>query len=118
MKSRTEDFWAELGIIDVTEHTLRSFMLYEEYSKKAIADTIRLRMEDFKKADINKKKELQAEVEREIEDFGVWLEETKNFERGSAHYVSVSLKSLLLGLPVGLQVAQLFGAILDAQDWK
>jgi len=118
MQSRTKDFWAELGIMDVAEHTLRSFVLYEEYSKKAIADTIRLRMGNFKNAGINKKRELQEEVEREVEDFRAWLEETKNFGRSSAHYVSVSLKSLLLGLPVGLQVAQLFDAILDAQDWK
>jgi hypothetical protein len=118
MHSRIEDFWVELEITNVTEHTLRSVEFYEEYSKRAIADTIRLRMKDFEKADINKKRELLATVEKEVEDFRAWLEETKNFERSSAHYVSVSLKSLLLGLPVGLQVAQLFGAILDAQDWK
>jgi len=118
MQSRTEDFWGKLEITNVTECTPRSVELYEEYSKKTIADTIRLRMKNFEKADINKKRELQAKVEKEIEDFRAWLEETKNFERSSSHYVSVSLKSLLLGLPVGLQVAQLFGAILDAQDWK
>jgi len=55
-----------------------------------------------------------VEVDVEVERFRVWLEETKSLESEMAHYYSVSLKSLLLGLPIGEQVAYLFGAILES----
>ena len=63
--------------------------------------------------DVKARKELLAEVENEIGKFCKWLEENKNFEHAIAYYYAVSLKSLLLGLPVGVYVAKLFGAILD-----
>jgi len=91
----------------------KSFELYEEYSRRPIADTIRTRMENFNKADLKAKRELLTEVGKEVADFSTWLEETKNLERTNAHYYSVSLKSLLLGLPAGVQIAQLFSTLID-----
>jgi len=103
----------ELEAYDIEESHLRSFELYEEYSQRIIADTIRIRREDFAKTDLKAKRELQIKVEREVEKFRTWLEETKNLEPNTAHYYSVSLKSLLLGLPVGVQVARFFGTIME-----
>ena len=83
-----------------------------------MTDTIRTRREKLVKTNRMAKQELFAEVEREVEDFRNWLIETKNLETTTAHYYSVSLKSLLLGIPVGVQVAQLFDTILEKmQMW-
>lgn len=117
MQPRTEEFMAELEAYTEDRHP-RSFELYEEYSQRTIADTVRIRRENFSKTDLKVRRELQIEVEREVNNFRNWLKETKNFETATAHYYSVSLKSLLLGLPVGVQVAQLFGTILDIQVRK
>ncbi len=111
MQSKTGESMAELEMCDIQEPCLRSFELYEEYSKRTIADVIRIRRENFGKTDLKAKRELLAEVEREVKNFRTWLEEAKNLEPVTAHYYSISLKSLLLGLPVGVQVARLFGTI-------
>lgn len=103
----------ELEAHDIEESHLRSIELYEEYSQRTIADTIRIRRENFAKTYLKARRELLTEVEREVKNFRTWLEETKNLERNTAHYYSVSLKSLLLGLPVGVQVARFFGTIMD-----
>jgi len=113
MQSKTEDFTVELEAVDTQKSYPRNFRLYEEYSKKNIVETIRTRRENFDKADSTIKRELENKVEREVTEFRAWLEENKNFEPNAAHYYSISLKSLLLGLPVGVQVARLFGIILD-----
>lgn len=108
----------QIEAYDIQEHHLRSFELYEEYSQGTIAEAIRTRRENFDNADLKAKRELLTEVEREVKDFRTWLEDTKNLETTTAHYYSASLKSLLLGLPVGVEVARLFGTILDTQDRK
>ncbi len=113
MQSKTDDFLAELEAYDIEEHHLRSFQLYEEYTQRPIADTIRGRRENFEKAGFTTKRQLLNEVEREVKSFRTWLEETKNLDPTIAYYFAVSLKSLLFGLPVGVQVAQLFDTILD-----
>ena len=118
MQSKTDEFLATLDILDIEEHYPRSFELYEEYSRKTIADTIKIRRESFEKADLKAIRELLTKVEREVSDFCCWLEETKNFERTTAHYFSASLKSMLIGLPSGVQVAQLFDAVLEKQMEK
>lgn len=87
--------------------------MYEEYSKKAISETIRARRDKFANADPEARKELEEQVKREVNEFCIWLEETKNFEPNTAHYCATSLKSMLLGLPVGEQIARLFDAILN-----
>jgi hypothetical protein len=113
MQSKTYDFLAE--VCDIEERQPRSFELYEEYSQRPIADTIGRRKENFRKAGFTTKRQLLNEVEREVKSFRTWLEETKNLDPTIAYYIAVSLKSLLFGLPVGVQVAQLFGTILDKQ---
>jgi len=115
MRSKTEDFMVELEAYDIQKSRPRSFKLYEEYSQRNIAETIRIRKENFDKANLKTRRELEIEVEREVENFRIWLKETKNLDASTAHYYSVGLKSLLLGLPIGVQVAWLFGTILDTQ---
>jgi len=113
MQSEKEEFIVETEAYDTKENHLRSFELYEEYSQRSIAETIRARMESFDRADIKTKRELVAKVEDEVENFGTWLKETKELQQDSAHYYSASLKSLLLGLPAGVQIAHLFDKIMN-----
>jgi len=118
MQSKTDGFLAELEAYDIEQRHLTSFELYEEYSQRTIADTIRRRRENFEKTDLKASGELLIEVEREVKSFRTWLEENKNLDPTIAYYIAVSLKSLLFGLPVGVQVAQLFGTMLDKQVRK
>lgn len=118
MQSKADEFLAELEAYGIEQRHLTSFELYEEYSQITIADTIRRRRENFEKAGLTIKRELLTEVEREVKSFRTWLEQTKNLDSTMAYYYAVSLKSLLLGLSVGVQVAQLFGTILDTQIRK
>lgn len=115
MQSITDEPTAELEAYDIQERHPTNFELYEEYSQRTIADTIRICRENFNKADVEAKRELLTEVEREVENFGAWLEKTKNLEPTAAHYYSVSVKSLLLGVPTGVETARLFGIILDTR---
>lgn len=75
-------------------------------------ETIRIRQEAYERADYQAREDLRTEVEIEVENFHIWLEEAKKLEPFAAHYYSVSLKSLLLGLPIGTQVARLFAMAL------
>jgi hypothetical protein len=118
MQSETDDFLAELEAYDIEERYPRSFELYEEYSQRPIADTIRGRKDNLEKAGFTTKRQLLEKVEREVKSFRSWLEETKNLDPTIAYCIAVSLKSLLFGLPAGVQVAQLFGTILDKQVRK
>ena len=115
MQSKTKDFIVKLEAIDALNSYPRSFELYEEYSQKNINETFKTCRENFEKADFTTRKELEEETEREVENFCYWLEENKNFDHSVAYYCSTSLKGLLLGLPVGVQIAQLFGVVLDTQ---
>jgi hypothetical protein len=113
MESKTDEFIAEFKVSEEKEKTPKSFALFEEYSHVAIAETIRLRKANYEKADEEAKTRVWNEVEVEASSFGSWLERTKNLEPVMAHYCSLSLKSLLLGLPIGVQIACLFGIVLD-----
>jgi hypothetical protein len=116
-KTKTHDFIAEIEAYDIEEDHPRSFKLYEEYSQRTIAYTIKKRRENLEKTRIATKNQL-SEVEKEIKTFQTWLEESKNLDPTIAYYIAISLKSLLLGLPTGLQVAQLFSTVLDKQNRK
>jgi hypothetical protein len=118
MQSKTEDFVTDLEAYPIQEPRLKIFELYEEYSHSPIADTITKRKENFNRADLKARRELLTLVEGEVKEFHTWLEETKNLEPTVAHYYSVSLKSLLLGLPIGVHVAQLFDTIFNIQTGK
>ncbi|MGA3192249.1 MAG: hypothetical protein ABSD73_07015 [Candidatus Bathyarchaeia archaeon] len=113
MQSKNEELTAELATRDTWKREPKSFGLYAEYSRRNILETIRTRRADYEMADTETKRKLEAEVSREVADFNVWLEQPKNLESITAHYHAVSLKSLLLGLPIGVKVAQLFSIILD-----
>jgi hypothetical protein len=115
MQSKKEEFMIDLEASDVEEYHPGSYQLYEEYSQKNIFETIKACRENFDKANLKAKKELLIKVENELESFCVWLQETKHFHSVLAHYYSVSLKSLLLGLPLGVQFACLFDIMLNAQ---
>lgn len=115
MQSEAGKILVDLEAYDSEKSRPRSFDLYEEYSHASIDETINTRRDNFDKADSNGRKELEAEVAGEVEDFRVWLEETKNLESDAARYCAISLRSLLLGLPVGVQVACLFDAVLNNQ---
>jgi len=113
MQSQTKELLTELRALETQKRTPNSFALYEEYSRSRIAETIRTRRSDYGKATPARRRKLEEEVEAEVNNFGRWLQETKNLEPNAAHYNAVSLKSLLLGLPIGLQIAQLFSTVLD-----
>lgn len=113
MQSRTEDLHVEIEAYTSLKRQLKSFQLYEEYSQRDIIETIQKRKEVHEKADLQAREELETEVEIEVENFQIWLESVKKFAPFEAHYLSVSLQSLLLGLPIGVRIAQLFDAILD-----
>jgi hypothetical protein len=115
MHSRTEEFRIELETSDIEHRRPRSFELYEEYRQCDIVETIRIRRDQYDKADKDAKRELVTQAEKEIEDFRSWLMETKSLEPSNAHYYSVSLKSLLVGIPKGVQIAELFDIILGKQ---
>jgi hypothetical protein len=112
MQSETEGLVLNAEDACVQTGRPRSFELFEEFSGKGITETITERRMIFEKAEA--RTERVAEVDIEVERFRVWLGETKSLESETAHYYSASLKSLLLGLPIGEQVAYLFGAILES----
>jgi hypothetical protein len=113
MQSKTEDFRAELEAYIPSQRRPRSFELYAEYSHRDIVETIQTRKEAYEKAGSQARQELETEVEVEVENFRIWLESVKKLLPFEAHYYSVSLKSLLLGLPIGVHVARLFDIVLE-----
>lgn len=113
MRPQTEELTSTLSTPETQKSALTSFTLYEEYSQHNITETIRTRRSNYDKATPERWKKLEEEVEAEVNNFRRWLEETKNLESSTAHYYAISLKSLLLGLPIGVQIAQLFSIVLD-----
>ena len=113
MHSETEEFIAEVEISEAPQITPRSFALYEEYSHTEMAQTIRMRKDNYEKADSEARRRLEKEVQQEVNGFCQWLEQTQDMEHDTAHYYATSLKSILLGLSIGVQIARLFGTVLD-----
>lgn len=93
-----------------------SFTLYEEYSQISITETITKRRSNYEKATAEERSSLTEQVETEIATFQKWLEDTKKLEAYESYYYALSLKSLLLGLSVGIQIAQLFNMVLDKRS--
>jgi hypothetical protein len=118
MQSQTEELTSTLGTLEAQKKTPKSFTLYEEYSQTDIADTIRTCRTNYNKATLERRKKLEEQVESEVSKFRRWLEETKNLEPNTAHYHAISLKGLLLGLPTGVQIAQLFDIALTRASSK
>lgn len=111
MQSEIQEFMAVLSEYNVRKNHLKNFKLFEEFSGKNIIEIIEERRSNFNRFD----PEAKRQVEKEIETFCSWLREVKGFHPATAHYYSVSLKSLLLGLPIGIAVGVLFGILLDLQ---
>jgi hypothetical protein len=112
MQPQTGELTSEPVTLE-TQKTPKTFIFYEEYSQSDILETVRTRRLEYDKATRERRKELEEEVETEVNSFHRWLKETKNLEPSTAHYYSIALKSLLLGLPTGVQIAQLFSLVLD-----
>ncbi len=112
MESDIERFAVELPGSDRQVVQPRSFVLYEEFSRKKMGDTVSGRREVFMNACPEKKKDLEMEADTEVECFRIWLETKKHFPAFTAHYCSLSLKSVLVGLPSGVQIACLFDLVL------
>jgi hypothetical protein len=113
MESKTEEFLTSAYTVESRDDRPTNFRLYEEYSGCNLHKTVSSRRERYGKADVDSRRRLEAAVDEEIEGFRVWLVRVKNFKDDAAIHCAVSLKSLLLGLPVGLQVAQLFDIIMS-----
>jgi uncharacterized protein Veg len=116
MQSKKEGTLVELKANDDFRERTSAMKLYELYSSCSIIETIRERRDKYDKADSETKKKIEKDVNGEVEGFSIWLEETKDLNPLNAHGYAVSLKSLLLGLPIGLSVARLFSFILDGNQ--
>jgi hypothetical protein len=113
MESETERFSVDVEANALLKRKLKSFEFFEEYSQRSIAETIQTRRDAYEKADAQAREELETEAEIDVENFHIWLELVKKLSSFAAHYYSVSLKSLLIGLPNGEQIAQFFDIVLD-----
>jgi hypothetical protein len=113
MESKTEEFLTSTYTVESRGDRPANFRLYEEYSGCSLQATISSRREQYGKTDVDSRRRLEAAVDEEIEGFRVWLVRVKNFEDDTAIHCAISMKSLLLGLPVGLQVAHLFDIIMS-----
>lgn len=113
MQPQTGGLTPELVTPETQKRTPKTFVLYEEYSQSDILGTVRTRRLEYEKATPERRKELEDHVEVEVKNFRSWLVESKKLEPSTAHYYAIALKSLLLGLPTGVQVAQLFNTVLD-----
>lgn len=113
MESKTEEFASKLDAIEAGKRQPKAFELYEEFTRSRLLAIVRMRQHEYEKADGEKREKMSIEVENEIEEFWTWLVQKKDVEPTVAHYYSVSLKSLLLGIPLGAQIAQLFDIALN-----
>jgi len=113
MQSQAEELTSDLSVLTAQKRKPGNLALYEEYSQTEIAETIRTRRFKYENAAPNRRRELEEGVETEIDTFRKWLEETKNLNPNAAHYYAISLKSLLLGVPIGVQIAELFSTLLS-----
>jgi len=112
MESETEKSAVFINTRNKQETRPTNFALYEEFSHKSIADTIKASRTSFEHATVEQRRSLEVKSDDEVQAFRIWLEETKNLRPLEAHYYSISLKSLLFGLPTGANVARLFDKIL------
>ena len=113
MQSETENINVELEPSIRLRYLARSFELFEDYSHVDIAETIKDRRQIYETANSEAKREIETRVEAEISSFQTWLESTKKLAPHAAHYYSIGLKSVLIGVPIGFKVAQLFSSITE-----
>jgi hypothetical protein len=108
MESEIQDFPDFLLEGDIRREYLRNFEFFEEFNGKSTSEIYKERCIGFNHVSFQAKKQ----VEQEIQDFPDWLVEVKGFNPNTAHYYAVSLKSLLLGLPFGIEIGLLFDIVL------
>jgi hypothetical protein len=113
MESEAEDYQTEFKTHVFAERKLESFELYEQYSRRDIVETIQGRKDAYLNASSQAREGLKTEAEIEVENFQIWLESVRQLASPIAYYYSISLKSLLLGLPLGVAVARLFSVALE-----
>jgi hypothetical protein len=107
MESEIQDF-PDFLEGDIRREYLRNFELFEEFNGRSTSEIYKERCISFNHVSSQAKKQ----VEQEIQDFSDWLVEVKGFNPNTAYYYAVSLKSLLLGLPFGIEIGLLFGIVL------
>ena len=118
MQSKIQDFVIDLNVSEIRKEQLKGFELYEEFSGTNIYELIKNRMESFDKSNEETRRQLEATAEKEVNSFCTWLTEIKGMSPDIAHYYAVSLKSLLVGLPNGVDIGLLFGGVLDTVTRK
>lgn len=91
---------------------LTGLELYVMFRAKSVGEVLGTRQQDFAEASGEEKTAMIEDVKNEIAAFCFWLIETKDFDAGTAHYYSMSVKSQLLGLPAADSFAELFNLIL------
>jgi hypothetical protein len=112
MQSKT-DFGVKIESGNTRKEFLNSLELYEEYKQKNVTMTINMRQEDFSRISYSDKRKLEEQVDQELHGFCVWLVEKKDLDDETARYCSISVKSLILGIPAGEQIAQLFDLTMN-----
>ncbi|MGD8546251.1 MAG: hypothetical protein PVH12_08770 [Candidatus Bathyarchaeota archaeon] len=98
----------------IRKEYLRAFELFQEFSGRSISETI----EERRASHNHHHYEIEKQAEEDVTKFYNWLREVKNIPIKIAYYYSISLKSLLSGLPTGVAVGLLFGIILDTSTQK
>lgn len=112
MQSKT-DFGVEIETGGSRKRHLDSLELYEEFKHKDVSGIICLGQKNFSRASCAEKRKLEVQVDNETKSFRSWLVETKNLDDEIARYCSLSIKSLILGMSMGEQIAQFFDLVIN-----
>ena len=108
MESKIQQYIAHLSPNSIQEGCLRGFQLYEEFSGQNIFETLKER-KALDRFDLD----AQKRVEKEVENFFNWIKQNKGLPPTVAYYYAISLKSILTGLPIGVEIGLLFGVVLE-----
>lgn len=114
MQPQIHKFIPVLDECHIRKAYLKGLELYEEFSGRNIIETIKERRLGFDGVG----PQVTRQVEAEVMAFCSWLKDVKDIPSKTAHYYSISLKSLLAGLPQGVAVGLLFGIVLDTETKK
>jgi hypothetical protein len=113
MKSEIERSPVNVGILEVSESNPRGFALFEEFCGRSVSEVYAKSARMFEASSAEGRARLCIEAEAKVKDFRDWLVNAKGYRLDAAHYFSVSVKSLIAGLPIGVEIGLLFAAALD-----